>query len=89
MTRRELDRRRELKKKYGMTFEDWEKLKKSQGGKCAICERVPDKLVTDHCHKTGKVCGLLCDRCNRGIGLLRDNSDLVGKAAEYLKKNER
>ena len=60
--------------KYGITIEDYEKLLVSQNGVCAICSGEPDTrwkiLAVDHCHKTGKVRGLLCMTCNTMIGRL-------------------
>jgi hypothetical protein len=44
-------------------------------------------LSIDHCHNTGKVRGLLCDHCNKGLGLFKDNIDYLNKAIEYLKYN--
>jgi len=58
-----------------------------QGGGCAICgvmEEEGKRLHVDHDHKSGEVRGLLCGLCNRGIGSLRDDEDLVRKAARYL-----
>jgi hypothetical protein len=43
------------------------------------------RLAIYHCHTTGKVRGLLCVNCNLAIGLLKDNPDLLNKAASYLK----
>lgn len=71
-------------KKFGLTLEDFETMVESQGGACAICSGIPDQLCVDHCHDTGKVRGLLCHRCNRGIGLLRDNPNILRKAATYV-----
>jgi hypothetical protein len=56
-----------------------------QRGACAICLE-KTKLVVDHCHKTGVFRGLLCGRCNRGIGLLRDNTQDLKRAIKYLIK---
>ena len=61
--------------------------------KCAICNT--DKptgkwkvFAVDHCHETGEVRGLLCNECNRGMGLLRDNAELLRKAADYLDRHK-
>lgn len=61
-----------------------------QGGVCAICKKKCSSgraLAIDHCHKTNKVRGLLCTRCNRGLGFFLDRPDLLVKASEYLKQN--
>ena len=92
------DRRRtHLKTTYGLTLEDYEEMLSKQDGKCAICQvsqdisidrrgRVKSTLYIDHCHKTGKVRGLLCSLCNNGLGNFRDSDELLNKAVEYLKK---
>jgi hypothetical protein len=72
--------------RYGITEEDYDELSSSQNGKCAICERVPKRLVVDHCHATGRVRGLLCDPCNVILGIWDDDSTIAYKAAEYLEK---
>jgi hypothetical protein len=57
----------------------------SNGG-CWVCERKPQShfsLHIDHCHKTKKVRGLLCQRCNQALGLMKDNGILLKKLAEY------
>jgi hypothetical protein len=84
-------RRNALKFSYGITTEDYERMLKSQKGKCAICKST-DKGQTgkgffcvDHDHKTGKIRGLLCHRCNRGLGLLSDSLKNVERAVKYLK----
>ena len=65
----------------------------AQNKKCKICQTKYDLLsrhnglYIDHCHKTGKVRGLLCDRCNRSIGLLKDDVNILTKAIEYLNKD--
>lgn len=50
---------------------------------CTICGDEAD-LVVDHCHSTNKVRGLLCNRCNKGLGLFRDDPDLLEFARIYL-----
>lgn len=86
-------RRIALRFSYGITPEDYDRMFKSQRGKCAIC-RSSDTgqtgkrfLCVDHDHKTGKVRGLLCRRCNRGLGLLNDSLKNIETAARYLKEN--
>lgn len=75
-------------KLYGITAEEYEVMFTEQGGRCAICERhqleFRRRLCVDHCHKTGKVRGLLCDNCNHGIGLFKDNSERMFRAIKYL-----
>jgi hypothetical protein len=57
----------------------------AQNGRCAICMETPDKqLHVDHNHYTGLIRGLLCGKCNAGIGLLKDDSDLCMRATQYL-----
>jgi len=76
---------------YGLTVEDYNELYAQQNGRCAICGRhqgeLRDAMCVDHCHKTNKVRGLLCRRCNMAIGGLKDDKDLVMRAYEYLNKS--
>ena len=86
-----------LLKKYGINQEIFDELLNSQNNSCAICKvHINDaykdasrkaQLCVDHCHTTGKVRGLLCDKCNRGIGLLQDNLSILKNAVIYLEKN--
>lgn len=69
--------------KYGLEPKDWEQMYNQQEGKCAICRDVK-VLNVDHCHKSGKVRGLLCGNCNRALGLLRDSPLILGNAANYV-----
>lgn len=79
-----LDSRRvKTYKSYGLTEEDYLSLFESQDGKCWICGD-DGKLFIDHCHKTGKVRGLLCPHCNRGLGGFKDNLDSLANAMVYL-----
>jgi hypothetical protein len=81
-----------LIRNYGITLEDARRMNEEQGSLCAICEEegftMADhhkmKLVVDHCHTTGKVRGLLCHNCNRALGLLKDNTERLKKAINYL-----
>jgi len=75
-----------IKKQYGLTKDQYLQLVKDQGSSCKICNLFIEdhfKLHIDHSHKTKKVRGLLCSRCNQGIGLLDHNSKLFYKAALY------
>lgn len=78
---------------YGMTIEDYDRLAESQNHVCAICGGVnPEhgrygtqfRLAVDHNHKTGAVRGLLCNRCNRALGLIKDDPALLKSALDYL-----
>jgi hypothetical protein len=77
----------DIAKKYGMTFDECDALLTSTD-RCQICDQKPEKkLVVDHCHKTGKVRGLLCQQCNLGLGAFRDNQDILDRAKLYLNKS--
>ena len=75
---------------YGITLEDYNQMFASQSGRCAICnihEQESGKILcVDHDHNTGKVRGLLCSKCNAGIGLLGDDPDNLINAANYLRE---
>lgn len=74
-----------IKYKYGLNKNDYEKILSAQKSLCAICGR-KEKLVIDHCHKTGKFRGLLCSTCNQGLGKLGDSVQGLKKALKYLQK---
>jgi len=78
-----------LKSRYGMNQEEWQAMFEKQNGKCPICLKhsteLEEVLHIDHCHKTGKVRGLLCSRCNKAIGLLNDDFPTLKRAITYLK----
>lgn len=89
----EKDRRNSLKRFWNMTLEEYSVMLDKQGGKCAICGQTSKNvsqryknLCIDHDHATGKIRGLLCDKCNRGLGLLNDSKILLKRALEYLDK---
>jgi hypothetical protein len=78
-----------LKTKYGMTGEQFDLLLQDQGGVCKICGKTnaPTRmnlLGVDHCHATGKIRGLLCIKCNSGLGFFEDDINRMKAAIEYL-----
>ena len=81
-----------LKRLYGITLDDYNRMLKIQNNRCAICNgtetgRKDIKYFNvDHCHTTGKVRGLLCHGCNSGIGNMKDDVELLDKAIAYLKE---
>ncbi len=79
---------RHYKEKYGLTMEDFQAMVVAQKGQCGICEKLlPQSPQLDHCHETGKVRGLLCMMCNRGLGSFKDNEASLIRAAEYLRRS--
>lgn len=80
-----------LIKKFGITIEEAEQLLLAQGSVCAVCLHPISDIRgysphVDHDHATGKVRGILCFSCNRGLGAFRDNIGHLGAAIEYLKR---
>ena len=76
--------------KYGLTIEEYNQMFQAQGGACAICRRTQftlcRSLAVDHCHKTGRVRGLLCTGCNLALGGFEDCPIRLDQAAFYLRK---
>ena len=81
---------------YGLTPDGYNALFDAQGGVCAVCG-IPARrahardmrLVVDHDHESGQVRGLLCNRCNRAIGLFADDPVLIRRAISYLLRNKK
>lgn len=73
--------------RFATTFLRVQQLIDDQGGVCAICGREPttEKLNHDHDHLTGRLRGMLCGPCNRGLGALGDQIEALERAIEYLK----
>ena len=82
------NRRNKTLKIYGITEKDYLIIFEKQKGVCKICNQpqITKRLAVDHCHNTNKIRGLLCDRCNRGIGLFKDNPKTILSAYNYLQK---
>jgi len=78
-----------LKKKYNISLLEYEVLLNKQNGCCAICGKHQTQftisLSVDHNHITGKIRGLLCHKCNRGIGLFDDSPETMERASFYLR----
>ena len=94
-----LERRRDTDRDrtFGLTTGEFDKLLKSQSGVCAICglpetrksirlDGTTQPLCVDHDHRTGRVRGLLCSKCNCGIGYFNDDPNLTVAATAYLKR---
>lgn len=81
-------RRRELQRKYGLTPEQWDQMFAQQGSRCAICGTTEPGSnhgwATDHCHASGRVRAILCAPCNLGLGLFKDNPNILRAAIDYL-----
>jgi hypothetical protein len=74
-------------KAYGLTPADYENMLATQNGGCNICRKAPAtgrRLHVDHCHKTGRVRGLLCFRCNFGLSFFGDDVATVERALAHL-----
>lgn len=84
-TKAQSQRKWRLKSKYGMDPAEYDSMVEEQAGLCTICGNLPEMgLVVDHDHSTGRVRGLLCGQCNVGLGMFRDNPDLLMNALIYL-----
>lgn len=83
-----------LKQNYGITIREYEALYSKQNGRCAVCgiEGKPfdssngktNTLAVDHDHNTGKIRGLLCSSCNRGLGFMKEDPKILQAALLYL-----
>jgi hypothetical protein len=83
------DRRYHLKRKFGLTPEDYERMLRNQSGGCAICGAPPPpgkSLHIDHDHVTGEVRGLLCFKHNNALGDFDDDPELLHRALRYLRR---
>lgn len=85
----------QLKRKYRITVNDYNQMLKEQNDVCAICGQKETikilnnknrDLSVDHNHKTGKVRGLLCGRCNKMLGVIKDDDKILQSAMNYLNK---
>jgi len=91
-------RNQQLKKMFGITLGIYEAILEYQGGVCAICGKAEtvinsgskklQALAVDHCHKTGVIRGLLCSKCNNGLGYFKDSTALLQTAIKYLESRK-
>lgn len=79
-----------LKRVYGISLEEHQKMLKEQNNRCAIClkEIAGKGCHVDHDHTSSKVRGLLCSKCNSGLGLFVDNVEALQRAVIYLNKSK-
>ncbi len=84
----------QLKRAYGITLDEYDTMILSQNGVCSICGKeetvvmrgARQSLSVDHCHSTNRIRGLLCSKCNRGLGAFGDDIDIMVSAISYLKQ---
>lgn len=82
-------RKQSLRRKYNITPEAYEEMMKSQNNECAICKQISEKtFAVDHCHKTGKIRGLLCSACNTALGFLKEDLTIVESLKKYIIKHK-
>ena len=82
-----------LKNRHNITLREYDILLETQKGRCAICnnfEKIRNRnLAVDHNHKTKKIRGLLCYRCNILLGFAQDDINYLLKAVSYLKRSNK
>lgn len=74
-------------KKYNIAEDQYNKMVQDSNNICEICLMEIKKGCVDHCHKTGRVRGYICGNCNSAIGFLKENKEIIERAAKYLDKN--
>lgn len=74
----------ELQRKYGISLGTFKKMLQRQRNRCALCRKKRERFVVDHSHKTGKVRGLLCHRCNGLLGVVEAINGYLKRVASYL-----
>jgi hypothetical protein len=87
----EKNKNQKLKRIFGISYDEYLNMLAAQNNCCAICGTdTPGAraFAVDHCHDTGKIRGLLCSKCNTGIGNLKDDIDLLKRAIQYLENSK-
>ena len=93
-TLKSFDKRRNyhLKKNFNISLKEYNELFDRQNNRCKICKELDTNKVkhfaVDHCHNTNKVRGILCNNCNRAIGLFKDSKELLQNAINYLNEDK-
>lgn len=89
-----LERQRncDLTRKYGISSQEYNDLFQIQNGCCNICFKTLEEIneryfCVDHCHNSGVIRGLLCRKCNSGIGMFDDNPKILKSALEYITRH--
>ena len=86
------DRDRYLRRTYGITADEYELLLAAYDGGCWVCGKKPKvgqrRLHVEHDHKTGRVRGLACWSCNKGLATYKDDPAILRSAADYLESTE-
>jgi hypothetical protein len=84
------NRKKNLKKLYGITLEEFNEMLLLQDGVCKVCKNLQlgkGDFHVDHDHKTGKIRGLLCHKCNVALGMVQDSIEILQSLISYLKDN--
>lgn len=92
----ELRAENDIVRRFGITLAEFDVILEEQGGGCGICGATEGmqragktlRLCVDHCHKTNRIRGILCNSCNNGIGRFKDDPTLLRAAADYLENKE-
>lgn len=77
-----------VKSSYGLSEEEYVSMMDKQKGCCGICETSLDFINVDHCHTSGNVRELLCSNCNHGLGHFKDDTEIMRKAIDYIKRHQ-
>jgi len=91
---KEIGRKSPLKNHYNLTMDEYDSLLKKQHDKCCLCgdPEPVDRfkyLCVDHDHRTGKLRGLLCRKCNFFVGMVEENPLIFRKVTAYLSRHSR
>ena len=93
MTKQDKVKNKNLKLRYGITLDTYNEMLDDQEFSCALCGTTEPNngtgsFAVDHCHTTQRIRGLLCSPCNVGLGMFKENEDILNKAIAYLKDSK-